>query len=345
VRAVGVVVHEAKLSVVLSEFARTMITDFPVQGILDQLVERVVEILPITSAGVTLIWAGQAPEYIAASDPSALRFERLQSDIGEGPCLASFASGQAVSVGDLADALDRFPGFAPAAAASGLAAVFAFPMRHGEERIGALDLYRETVGYLDPHDMEVAQTLADVACAYLLNARARDAARDAIATAEYTGLHDPLTGRANRTLLRERLDHAANRARRSRHSVAVLFADLDGFKAINDAHGHSVGDQILKAVADRLGRLVRPGDTLARMSGDEFVILCEDLRDPADVEIIITRINDAFATPLSAGTITAPLSVSVGSAYATADQPITDDLIKRADLEMYRVKGVRAALA
>ena len=80
-----IVVHEDKLSAVLSEFARTLATDFPIQGILDHLVERIVEVLPVTAAGVTLISAGKAPRYIAASDASALRFERLQTEIGGGP--------------------------------------------------------------------------------------------------------------------------------------------------------------------------------------------------------------------------------------------------------------------
>lgn len=88
-----IVVNDEKLSRVLSEFARTLITDFPIQGILDHLVERIVEVMPVTSAGVTLISAGMAPRYVAASDDSALRFERLQTEIGEGPCISAYESG------------------------------------------------------------------------------------------------------------------------------------------------------------------------------------------------------------------------------------------------------------
>jgi GAF domain-containing protein len=170
------VANEDKLSAVLSEFARTVITDFPIEAILDHLVEKIVEILPITSAGVTLISAGTAPRYVAASDESALRFEQLQSELDEGPCLAAFESGEAVAISDLSGD-DRFPLFAPAALAEGLAAAFTFPLCHGSRRLGALDLYRVTPGALDQHDMDSAQTLADVAAAYLLNAQARDEAR------------------------------------------------------------------------------------------------------------------------------------------------------------------------
>ena len=105
-------VLENTLSSVLSEFARTLITDFPIQGILDHLVERIVDVLPVSGAGVTLISAGMAPHYVAASDSSALRFERLQSEVGEGPCVTAYSSGESVSVPDLA-VETRFPAFGP----------------------------------------------------------------------------------------------------------------------------------------------------------------------------------------------------------------------------------------
>ena len=98
-------------------------------------------------------------------------------------------------------------------------------------------------------------------------------------------------------MLQDRLDHAAQRAQRSNGNAAVLFADLDQFKLINDTYGHRVGDELLIAVARRLQRLVRPGDTLARLSGDEFVFLCEDLNSPDDVKLLAQRIDEAFARP------------------------------------------------
>ena len=105
---------ERQLSAVLGEFARTMVTDFPIEAILDHLVVRIVEILPISAAGVTLIDAAADPRYIAASDGSALRFEKLQTELGEGPCLLAYRSGEAVQVPDLR-AETRFPRFAPRA--------------------------------------------------------------------------------------------------------------------------------------------------------------------------------------------------------------------------------------
>jgi signal transduction histidine kinase len=176
----GNVLTKDRLSDVLSEFARNMATDFPIQGILDHLVGRIVEVLPLDAAGVTLISANTDPEFIAASDESAMRFERLQTELGEGPCLAAYETNTPISIPDLTKD-DRFPRFAERAEAEGLVAVFTFPLRHGDRRLGALDLYRETAGSLDEAEMVAAQTLADVATAYLLNARSRADLADALA--------------------------------------------------------------------------------------------------------------------------------------------------------------------
>jgi diguanylate cyclase (GGDEF)-like protein len=331
-------VNEKNLSAVLSEFARTLVTDFPIQGILDRLVERIVEVLPITAAGVTLISAGRAPRYIAASDDSALRFEQLQTEIRQGPCLLAFESGEAVAVPNLRLS-DRFPLFGPAALAAGLAAVFTFPLRHGDTQLGALDLYCDVPGELDPHDMAAAQTLADVVAAYLLNAEAREEARETSDRFHHSALHDPLTGLANRLLLQQRLEHAATRAQRSHTNSAILFADLDRFKQVNDIYGHGVGDELLIAVAHRLSGLVRPGDTLARVSGDEFVFLCEDLSTPDDVEILAKRIDDSFGQPFTlAGGSQLTVTASVGMAFAGPGEDISDQLVVDADMAMYQAK-------
>ncbi|MEO8330076.1 MAG: GAF domain-containing protein, partial [Candidatus Nanopelagicales bacterium] len=157
---------EQRLSSVLIEFARTLVTDFPIQAILDHLVVRITAVLPVTAAGVTLISPGKHPRYVAASDESALRYEDLQNELGEGPCVASYKTGEAVTIPDLR-VDDRFSQFTQRAIAEGVVAVFSFPLRHGEEQLGALDLYRTTAGPLNDREMAVAQILADVASSYL----------------------------------------------------------------------------------------------------------------------------------------------------------------------------------
>ena len=163
---------EEQLSDVLSEFAHTLLTDFPIQGILDHLVGRIVDILPIDAAGVTLISPRTAPRFVAASDDTAMRFEKLQSQLGQGPCMAAYETAQPISIPHLGQD-DRFPVFAEKALAGGLVGVFTFPLREGEHCLGALDLYRTSEGDLGAREMSAAQTLADVATAYLLNAQAR----------------------------------------------------------------------------------------------------------------------------------------------------------------------------
>ncbi len=334
------VANEDKMSAVLSEFARTVITDFPIEGILDHLVAKIVEVLPVTSAGVTLISAGMAPRHVAASDDSALRFEQLQSELGEGPCLAAFASGEAVSVSDFSDD-DRFPLFAPAALAEGLVAAFTFPLRHGSHRLGALDLYRDTPGLLDQHDMDSAQTLADVAAAYLLNAQARDEARVTYRRLLHVSMHDTLTGLPNRLLFQERLEHAALRAERFHSNAAILFVDLDNFKLVNEVYGHDVGDQLLWLVAQRLNGVVSAGDTLARFSGDEFVMLCEDLSDVGDVDGLAQRVSEVLAEPFRLAGVVLAVTASVGIAFAGPGREISNELVVEADRAMYRVKRNR----
>ena len=165
-------VVEDRLSEILSEFARTLVTDFPIQSILDHLVQHVVDVLPVDGAGVALISPTTHPEFVAGSNAAAVRYERFQADLAEGPCLAAYETDRPISIPDLR--LDaRFPRFAAAALDAGLVAVFTFPLRNGDRCLGALDLYRDSVGELGERDLAVAQTLADVATAYLLNAEAR----------------------------------------------------------------------------------------------------------------------------------------------------------------------------
>ena len=330
--------NEQQLSDVLSEFARTMLTDFPIQAILDHLVERIVEIMPVSGAGVTLISPNVKPRLVAASDDAALRFEKLQTELGEGPCVLAHGSGAAVAAGDLRHE-DRFPNFAPRALEAGLEAVFTFPLRHGADRpLGALDLYRDTPGALSGEAMTAAQTLADVAAAYILNAQARSDLQDSRDQSRHAALHDDLTGLANRTLMLERLEHALLRDGRSGRTSALFFLDLDRFKAVNDTYGHAVGDELLLAVADRLVHLVRPADTLARFSGDEFVILCEDLDTAAQADAVASRLESGLAQPFVLSDVEVVVAASIGIAFADHHDCAPEALLREADKAMYQAK-------
>lgn len=156
---------------------------------------------------------------------------------------------------------------------------------------------------------------------------------------EHRALHDELTGLPNRTLFRSRVEHALERTDRAGTEVAVLFLDLDRFKSVNDSLGHAVGDDVLRAAATRLAGVLREEDTIARVGGDEFAILLEDLSAPSDIEPVTRRIGEAFTKPFHVHETEFSLGVSIGVAHSggTFDDP--DELMRLADAAMYRVKG------
>ena len=151
-------------------------------------------------------------------------------------------------------------------------------------------------------------------------------------------MHDPLTGLPNRILLRDRLDQALGRLGRRTETVGVLVLDLDGFKAVNDALGHEVGDLLLVAVARRLNGVLRSGDTAARVGGDEFVVLCEDVRGAHQAVAVAQRITAALAEPVSVGSGEAHVRASIGIALASGPGTEAESLLRDADAAMYRAK-------
>jgi diguanylate cyclase (GGDEF)-like protein/PAS domain S-box-containing protein len=149
---------------------------------------------------------------------------------------------------------------------------------------------------------------------------------------------DPLTGLANRRLLLDHLDHALLQADRTDARVAVLFGDVDRFKVVNDNLGHQVGDELLRVVAERLRRAVRPGDTLSRFGGDEFVIILEGVTSPDDAGQVADRVLAALHEPviLSGGhEVTATMSIGMA---LSEDGTSRDDLLHDADVAMYLAK-------
>jgi diguanylate cyclase (GGDEF)-like protein len=150
--------------------------------------------------------------------------------------------------------------------------------------------------------------------------------------------HDPLTGTPSRALMRDRLDTAIAAARRQGTQLALLFLDLDDFKAINDALGHANGDAMLQLVAERLVATVRDSDTVSRQGGDEFLILLPQIAHAADATLIATKLLDAVAAPAQVGSHALHLSASVGIAVYPQDGSDAEVLTKRADVAMYHSK-------
>ncbi len=149
-------------------------------------------------------------------------------------------------------------------------------------------------------------------------------------------LSDELTGLPNRVLFLERTRHAL--VRRDAQSLVVCFLDLDDFKAVNDAHGHGAGDQLLRSIGTRLTESVRPGDTVARFGGDEFAILLEDT-DLGGAVLVVERLLEAISAPVSIGDVEVVIHASIGLAESAERHGETDDLLAEADAAMYAAKA------
>ncbi len=150
--------------------------------------------------------------------------------------------------------------------------------------------------------------------------------------------HDPLTGLPNRLLLQDRLKVAVRHARRDGHSVAIMFLDLDRFKDINDSMGHLVGDQLLLEIAERIRTHVRAEDTVARIGGDEFVVLITSVKNQQQVELIAQKILARLEEPIELGDRRLTLSASMGISLFPQDSENEEELIRHADSAMYHAK-------
>lgn len=211
-------------------------------------------------------------------------------------------------------------------------------LRHDGDHVGMLDLYGTAALGLDEAERGHLHTIADVAASYLSLARHREDAGRRITVWQDAALHDPLTGLPNRRLLADRLGQAVERSRRSGRDVAILFCDLDGFKRVNDDHGHRAGDELLVAVAGRLRTVLRTQDTLARVSGDEFVILCEHLLGADRADRIARRTLAVFDAPFRIAQASAPVEIGMSVGVALAGDDTLASAMARADAAMYRAK-------
>ncbi|HEV7239096.1 MAG TPA: EAL domain-containing protein [Thermoanaerobaculia bacterium] len=156
---------------------------------------------------------------------------------------------------------------------------------------------------------------------------------------EYQAYHDALTGLANRHLFQEHLSLALALAQRRAKQVAVLFLDLDNFKVVNDSLGHSVGDELLREVAKRLKDAVREGDTVARVGGDEFTIVLQELTRPQDAAIVAEKVLHTVAEPMEISGHRLYVTTSIGITVSPDDGLDAETLLKNADTAMYRAKA------
>lgn len=212
----------------------------------------------------------------------------------------------------------------------GLHAAVVIPVVTGAQPVALEFFSRAPIGI----DLEIEgfmRSIASQLAQYLRRKQAETALR-------HSANHDALTGLASRPLLHERLAHAIQLAERQQHKVAVLFMDLDRFKHINDSLGHSAGDVLLRACADRLRESVRASDTVARFGGDEFVLVLEGLGSTGDVIEPLTKVLSRFRLPFEVNGRELPTTASIGISVFPDDGQDVETLLMNADAAMYRAK-------
>ena len=165
----------------------------------------------------------------------------------------------------------------------------------------------------------------------------------------HIAFHDVLTGLPNRALFNDRLEHGLAQAKRNGWTLALMFIDLDGFKAINDSHGHVAGDSVLQTIAERLRTHTRGGDTVSRHGGDEFLFLITEIRDKDFVAGIAGKLLQTIQEPCSISirdlNISVVVKASIGISLFPADGDTADALVSRADQAMYRAKEGKSGYA
>ena len=207
----------------------------------------------------------------------------------------------------------------------GINSMIVVPVLRGGAPVGVLQVISDEPAHFDDADTEVLELMADFIADSLTTAHGRS-------ELGFEAMRDSLTGLATRTLLMDRLSQAAHRARRRSAELAVLFIDLDGFTAVNDALGHATGDEVLQAVAARLSRSLRAEDTLARLRGDEFALVCENSDEKmiqaveGRIEAAVAEVGAAFGVP--------ELGVSIGVVRSSSSHLSPEKLLAAAEAAM-----------
>jgi diguanylate cyclase (GGDEF)-like protein len=271
-----------------------------------------------------VVWSGRDEVCL---DELATRSESGQQDAGEE--YTAFLRGEAVVIEDIQSAAN-----APARQAAlvrGYRSMTTLPLI-AEGGVAALfSMYATEPGFFGPEESQILAGLADD-LSFALNHRAKEE------RLSYFAYHDVLTGLPNRRLFHEHLEQELARARGLRNTVAVVFIDLDQFKAVNDTLGHNAGDRLLKEVGSRILACVREGDMVARLGGDEFVMVLPMEPGQDDLESMMQRVAESVSQPVDIRGRRLVMTCSIGSAVYPQDGGDIESLVRSADKAMYRVK-------
>ncbi|SME94591.1 EAL domain-containing protein [Pseudogulbenkiania subflava] len=255
---------------------------------------------------------------------------------GQGPSGRAVRSGQLQLLEDSLNA-PGYHAWSQHALRQGFRSSVATPLWRDGAVIGVLNLYAAAPGFFGAEEQRLAKAIADKIDLALGHLDDLERQRQAEARLLHQATHDPLTGLPNRTRLFHRLEQALQADAADR--LTVLMLDLDGFKDINDLFGHSAGDTLLCRIAERLRALCRPADVVARMGGDEFVVLLEQLPDPHTARNAVEQIISAVRRPVPLPDGEVSVSTSIGMVTGSAGVS-ADTLLRQADIALYRAKSL-----
>ena len=278
-------------------------------------------VMLVDGAGPLTLAAGSNP-LMADFPPNAPR-----------PSAKAFESASPVIISSVEDARHEFPEVADVMLAQGVASLIVTPLLAEDVPVGVVACFFARERSFDSTTVDLQLALARQAAQAIARVRLQR-------ELEMLALHDPLTGLGNRAMLHEQVSQAISAGRRDGLPVAVMFLDLDGFKAVNDHLGHGAGDAVLQEVAVRLRAAVRSGDAVGRYGGDEFVAICEGA-DQRTVGEIADRIRELVRAPFEGIPARFAITASVGVALCNPSEtqaPTPETLLDIADAAMYRAK-------
>ena len=295
----------------------------------------------LAEAAGTAFHAADTAVLVLTDDGSALELAAGRHHAGDllaladaGPEATALRRGEVLTIGDL-DAADQVrPGLADALSTARFAAMSVIPLQQDGTPMGVLVSYFGRPRSFTDEELELGRELAQQAAVALQHIQVEN-------QLSHRALHDRLTGLANRDLVLLELTAALDEAESTRRPMALIFLDLDGFKQVNDEHGHLVGDAVLVATATRLLRAVRGDDIVARIGGDEFLIVCRDV-DSSIAMTVADRIRMSVKQPVVDGDGRFSVTGSVGVAVhrpTGRTPPDAATLIATADAAMYRSKA------
>ncbi len=312
----------------LAQIQRAIAERSRLDEILDTIVRAAAKVVGCDIAGLRLIDEND-PSYVILAASCGLD-EKLERVLRRGPTTEG-VGGRAIVEERLIISNDygTQAGEIKSLAGNGLRAAMAAPVYGHGAVVGSVVVATTTDRPFSDADAETLAFFAEYAGVAVSTARAADAVRQA--------LTDPLTGLPNRSLFIDRLDHASARAERAFGELSLLFLDVDEFKLVNDSLGHLAGDRLLIEIAKRLRTCLRRSDTAARLGGDEFAVLLSDKDDAPDAEFVGARIVEALSVPFDIDGHELRVSASIGIVTGRREAP--EDLLRDADVAMYRAKA------